>query len=142
MLMPSCASGPVRAPAIAMLSGGHVALPSPAGLTAALTSGGLISLPFASIGTCSTIFRVVCDAFPPGLDCVHPAIPMTSNPAAPRATALCVTRPRTCHLHVGVVVGASSIPRLSAPRVEHSQRVAAVRVVGQPASGWVVLLVA
>ena len=42
-----------------------------------------------------------------GLDCVHPAIPMTSNPAAPRATALCVTRPRTCHLHVGVVVGAA-----------------------------------
>jgi hypothetical protein len=107
MLMPSWASGPLSAPAIAIDTGGHCALPSPAGSAAAACSGGGTSFPFSSICTCSTIFRSVGVA-PPSLGsdcCWQPAMPITTNPALPIANAFRATRPRTLHLRVNVFVG-------------------------------------
>src|SRR5262245_10701702 len=105
MLMPSAASGPLSAPAMATDTGGQVALPSPAGSAGAAPSADLTSPPFSSICTCSTILSWVCDDSCSGLDWLQPAMPSTTKPALPRANTFRATRPRTLHLRVTVFIG-------------------------------------
>ena len=135
MLMPRAASGPLSAPAIAMDTGGQVALPSPAGSAGVAPASDLTSAPFWSICTCSTIFRSACEEFPPlGEDWLQPAIPNTASSAELAAIALRVARPRTFHLRVSCFSAPTSQttvrPALDTA-VEHSQPVAAARDLGQ-----------
>src|SRR6185312_4338688 len=97
--------GPFSAPAIAIDTGGQLALPSPAGSAGAAPSVALTSLPFSSIWTCSTIFRLVWACSSAGFFCWQPAKLSTTSPALPSATALRATRPRTFHLRVNVFLG-------------------------------------
>src|ERR1700759_611058 len=107
MLMPSAASGPLRAPAMAIDTGGQGAFPSPVGSAGVAPAAALTSAPFSSICTCWTIFRLACDEFWSGADWLQPAIPSTSKPVLPRANALRAMRARTFHLRVNVVIGTS-----------------------------------
>src|SRR6202165_5312045 len=105
MLMPSAASGPLSAPAMAIDTGGQFALPAPAGSAGVAPPADFTSAPFSSICTCSTIFRLLCDVPPLGLDWLQLAMPSTTKPALPRANALRVMRPRTSHLRVNGFIG-------------------------------------
>jgi hypothetical protein len=53
------ASGPLSAPAIAIVTGSQVAVPSPAGLAGATTPSALTSAPFSSIWTFAAMFKSV-----------------------------------------------------------------------------------
>ncbi len=130
MLMPKAASGPLSAPAIAMDTGGQVALPSPAGSAGVAPAAALTSVPFSSIWTCSTIFRSAFDVLCSGEDWLHPAMPSTSRPAPPSANAFRATRLRTLHLRVMDSNGIDDEPQVGRslmPRVDTSQPVAGLR---------------